>query len=73
MWCGQLLNWDSVLRVATPQGSALGLIYVNDIPGIEIHAARVCVATCCIDIDDELFNLLWKYSICYSILPSIYV
>ena len=74
MWCGQLLNWDSVLRVATPQGSAsrllLLLIYVNDIPSIEIYAARVCVATCCIDIDDELFNLLWKYSICYSILPS---
>ena len=47
-----ILNWDSVLRVATPQGSALGLllllIYVNVIRGIEIHAARVCVATCCI-------------------------
>ena len=26
-----------------------------------------------VDIDDELFNLLWKYSICYSILPCIYV
>ena len=31
---------------------------------------------CCnitVDMDDELFNLLWKYSICYSILPCIYV
>ena len=80
MWCGQLLNWDSVLRVATPQGSALGLllllIYVNDIPGIEIHAARVCVATCCIDIDRMMNCLICcgsSYSICYSILPSIYV
>ena len=26
-----------------------------------------------VNIDDELFYLLWKYSICYSILPSIYV
>ena len=61
MWCAQLLNWDSVLRVATPQGSALGLllllIYVNVIAGIEIHAARVCVATCCIDID-RMMNCL---------------
>ena len=24
-----------------------------------------------IDIDDELFTLLWKYSICYSILPYL--
>ena len=43
MWCGQLLNWDPVLGVATPQDSALGLllllIYVNDILSIEIHAA----------------------------------
>ena len=48
MWCGQLLNWDPVLGVATPQGSALGLllllIYVNDILSIEIHAAGVRVA-----------------------------
>ena len=58
--CGQLLNWDSVLRVATPQGRIpvglvllLLLIYVNDIPSIEIHVAGVCVATFCIDIDDE--------------------
>ena len=26
-----------------------------------------------IDVDDDLFTLLWKYSICYSILPCIYV
>ena len=26
-----------------------------------------------VDINDELFTLLWKYSICYSILLSIYV
>ena len=55
------------MRVATPQGRIpvgllLLLIYVNDIPSIEIHAAGVCVATCCIGIDDELFNLLWKYT-----------
>ena len=43
-----ILNWNPVLGVATPQGSALGLllllIYVNDILSIEIHAAGVCVA-----------------------------
>ena len=66
------------MGVATPQGSALGLllllIYVNDILSIEIHAAGVRVAISRLtDIDDELFNLLWKYSICYSILPCIYV
>ena len=31
MWSGQLLNWDPVLGVATPQGSALGLLLLSDI------------------------------------------